>query len=517
MTHEEQLVSKIIEVARPLIVDYLDRQPEERRQRLDGLQQVLDAIVPLLEIEVFEVFLGWLSDRAERVAGTCRICGARTSRETTRPKVKLKRFSTSVEAVRFRCRECRTSRSPIREWLGLQSGMTSAGLDRAVTALSTEMSFGRAAQQMEEQHGHAIDRTLVERRTYAVGKDAIDFLQERRQVRRDEVMDAVGPRHGVDRVLLQVDGGGVPVGQLERPNPEETTERTPVRNLPKGRRPKTKREVRVSMAWEDGVVEARAVDLHIAPHRQTEVSGERLYDVALEAGAGDNTHIHCTCDMAPWHRNQFDEQFSAQPSRSLCADFYHTLEYISDAGRCLVSDAKEREQWLAIQARRLKQGDRSAILDALGSHRCTDGGCLANDQGECTVRAARRYLKKFGQYMDYPRFLDENLPIGSGAVEGRIRHIVRRRLDVPGDWREENLHPLLALISIRESGLWDTFWEWKDERDKARFRQRLLGKGLNRFRGRLPSPPPQYGNATERLDLDAPFNPHLELGLPTVH
>jgi hypothetical protein len=517
VTHEEQLVSKIIAAARPLIVNYLDFQPEERRQRLDGLQQILDAICPSLEVAIFEVFVGWLSDRGERVAGTCRICSARTRRETKRTKVKLKRFSTTVEVVRFRCRPCKTSRSPVREWLGLHSGMTSSGLDRALTALSTEMSFGRAAKQMEEQHGHVVDRTLVERRTYAVGKEAMEFLQERRQDRRNEVMDAVGHRHGVDRVLVQVDGGSVPVGKLERPKPGETTERTPMRNLPKGHRPKTKREVRVCMAWEDGVVEAKAVDLHIAPHNRTEVSGERLYHVALEAGAGDNTHIHCTCDMAPWHRNQFDEQFSAQPSRSLCADFYHTLEYVSEAGRCLHLEPKETKQWLAIQATRLKQGDRDAILDGLRLHRCTDGGCVPNDRGECAVRAARRYLKKFGEYMDYPRFCEEQLPIGSGAVEGRIRHIVRRRLDVPGDWREENLHPLLALISVRESGLWDAFWEWRDHRDRARFRQRLQGKGLNSFRGRLPAPPPQYGHATERLDLDAPFDPHLELGLPVVH
>lgn len=517
MTHEEQLVSDIIAAASPLIRGYLDLQAEERRQRLNGLQEILDEVVPALEAALFEEFAGWLSERAEHVAGTCRICRGRTRRESQRAKVKLKRFSTTVKAVRFRCRSCKTNRSPIREWLGLQSGMTSAGLDRALTALSTEMSFGRAAKQMEEQHGHEVDRTLVERRTYAVGQEGMEFLQERRQARRNEVMDAVGHRPGVDRVLLQVDGAGVPVGQLERPKPEDSSERTPVRNLPKGRRPKSKREVRVCMAWEDGVVEAKAVDLHIAPHKQTEVSGERLYHVALEAGAGDNTHIHCTCDMAAWHRNQFDEQFSAQPSRSLCADFYHTLEYVSEAGRCLVSDSKERQQWLAIQARRLKQGDRDAILVALGSHRCTDGGCVQNDQGECAVRAARRYLKKFGKHMDYPRLLDEGLPIGSGAVEGRIRHIVRRRLDVPGDWRQENLHPLLALISIRESGLWDAFWEWKDERDKARFRQRLRGQGFNKFRGRLPAPPPQLWENTERVDLDAPFDPHYELGLPTVH
>jgi hypothetical protein len=250
VTHEEHLVSDMISAAIPMVAAYLNLQPRERRLRLDGLQQIVDEVIPLFEVALFQVCVDWVSARAELAAGTCRICRARTRRETKPVTVRLKRFSTVVKVVRFRCRSCKMSWSPVRQWLGLQSGMTTAGLDRALTALSTEMSFGRTAKQMEEQHGHPVNRTLVERRTYAVGKEAMEFLAERRKARRDEVMDAVGHRQGVDRVLLQVDGGGVPVGKLERPPPGEATERTPVRNLPKGRRPKSKREVRVSMAWE---------------------------------------------------------------------------------------------------------------------------------------------------------------------------------------------------------------------------------------------------------------------------
>ena len=100
----------------------------------------------------------------------------------------------------------------------------------------------------------------------------------------------------------------------------------------------------------------------------------------------------------------------------------------------------------------------------------------------------------------YPRFIAEGLPIGSGEVEGRIRHIVRRRLDVPGDWREHNLVLLTALLTIRHSGWWDDFWKWQDERDKKRFQRRLLGEGLNRFRG--PRKPRLVTNGTESLELD---------------
>lgn len=421
---------------------------------------------------------------------------------STKPHVRVKRHVITVEAVRYRCRRCGTNRSPIREWLGLQSGMTSAGLDRSMTALSTEMSFGQTAKQMKEQHNHEVNRTLVERRTYAVGQDAVEYLAERRATRVAEVMDSVGEREGAERVFVQVDGGGVPVGKLERPKLTETTELTPVRGLPKGTRPRTKREVRVCLGWQPGVVENKVMDLHIAPHKHPEFSGERLYGVALEAGMGDNTHVHCTCDMGSWHFNQFEEQFSAQSNRSFCADFYHTLEYVSEAGRVFHKDTAKRKQWVAIKARRLKMGERHLIDTDLKDHRCRDGGCVMTDRDECSVVAARPYLRNHGRHMDYPRFIEEGFPIGSGEVEGRIRHIVRRRLDVPATWREKNLPLLGALISIRESGWWDEFWDWRDERDKRRFRDRLRGVGLNRFRGKSRQRPTQYGNAPERTDLD---------------
>ena len=83
---------------------------------------------------------------------------------------------------------------------------------------------------------------------------------------------------------------------------------------------------------------------------------------------------------------------------------------------------------------------------------------------------------------DYPTFIAEGLPIGSGEVEGRIRHIVRRRLDVPGDWREENLVLLTALLTIRHSGWWNDFWR-RHEENTGDSRSEAMAK-LRRLLGR---------------------------------
>jgi hypothetical protein len=503
MAHEEEVVARWIETASPLLRRWVASEPSESIQRLNGIQHLVDECLGVLEETLFNAVFERLNALAADVAGRCNVCDLGRERERKTICVRTTRCTLDVEVWRYRCRSCRTNRSPVREWLGLESGATTAGLDRALTGLSTLMSFGAAAQQMQEQHGHEVDRTLVERRTYAVGHDAVDYLAERRSERVAEAMDEVGVRQGAERVLLQVDGGAVPVGQLVRPKrnrKDKSQELTPVRRLPKGRRLKTKREVRVAMAWRPGQVDNKIVDLHIAPLKHPEFTGERMYVAALEAGMADNTHAHCTCDMAQWQALQFEEQFGAQPEYTLCADFYHTLEYVAAAATALQSDADKAPAWIAMQARRLKDGELQTIVAELRKHSCKNGPCPRTDQDECAVAAAIRYLTRNGKHMDYPRFIAQGLPIGSGEVEGRIRHIVRRRLDVPGDWREDNLVLLTALLTIRHSGWWDDFWQWQDERDKKRFQRRLRGEGLNRFRG--PRKPRPVTNGTESLELD---------------
>lgn len=503
MAHEEEVVSGWRETASPLLKQWAMGEPLESIQRLNGIQALVDEGLQVLEEAFFNAVFERLRERAAEVAGRCPVCSFKCERARATVRVRTTRCTLEVEVWRYRCRACRINRSPVREWLGLESGATTAGLDRALAALSTQMSFGAAAQQMLEQHGHEVDRTLVERRTYAVGKDAVAYLEERDTKRLEEVMDAVGVRRGAEQVLVQVDSGAVPVGQLVRPkrNPKDKAqELTPVRRLPKGRRPKSKREVRVVVAWQPGQVDDKVVDLHIAPLNHPEVTGQDMYIAALEAGMGDNTHVHCTCDMAQWQTMQFDEQFGAQPKATLCADFYHTLEYVAAAARAGRVAADILPRWIAMQARRLKQGERELIIADLREHRCKSETCPKTDKDECAVVAAIRYLTRNASYMDYQRFIADGLPIGSGEVEGRIRHIVRRRLDLPGDWREDNLALLTALLTIRHSGWWDDFWDWLDERDRKRFRLRLLGVGLNRFRG--PRKPRLVTDSTETLDLD---------------
>jgi len=112
--------------------------------------------------------------------------------------------------------------------------------------------------------------------------------------------------------------------------------------------------------------------------------------------------------------------------------------------------------------------------------------------------------------MDYPTFVSEDLPIGSGEIEGLIRHAVRRRLDIPGDWREANLRLMTALLTVRHSGWRDAFWGWRDKRDRRKLRQRLAGLAPSRFRG--PPRPKALTGGYETFDLEG-LSPMFEAAI----
>ena len=189
MAHDEEVVRGWIERASPLMRQWVAGEPLKSLQRLDAIQALVDEYGGVLEGVLFDVIFERLGEQAETVAGRCPVCRFKCERSRSTVRVRTTRRTLEVGVWRYRCRACRTNRSPVREWLGLESGATTAGLDRALTALSTQMSFGAAAQQMLEQHGHEVDRTLVERRTYAVGRDAATYLEERDTERLREVMD----------------------------------------------------------------------------------------------------------------------------------------------------------------------------------------------------------------------------------------------------------------------------------------------------------------------------------------
>jgi hypothetical protein len=466
----------------------------EDRLRLDGLEHFVRDVMAATMEGLWRLIGAHLDGEAESQAGLCG-CGRKRERRPTSVEVKLLGVTIFVPGTYFYCRHCHVGEAPVRRWLGVEHGTVSLLLERALTDLTERVTFGDAVDSLREQHGQDVDRTQAERITYRVGDEAEAYLAER----REEAVEHLGRERrtaGVEQLVFTADGGAVPVGKLDRP-PEsactEQTPRTPVRGLARGTRTIQGREARLCIVREAEKVTERTVDCHIAPYDKPEFSGERMLAAAAMAGMGDGTQIHGVFDMGRWIHTQFEEQFHAY-AHSACADICHVTEYMCAAGRVL-HGSEGAVRWGMEGKRRLLQGDVQGVLDELLQHRCT-GSCDTDEHGKCLVRVARRYIENHRGYLDYPPIIERELPVGSGEAESGIRHLIKKRLDVAGAWSEENVKRMLALITVRASGLWDDFWRWRRERDVDAWRRRQRGELRRTFRGR---PRPQRSAAVTPL------------------
>jgi hypothetical protein len=477
----------VVDSAKAKLLDYFGQLPPESRMRLDGMEAEILALREGIGRCLWGVVLGALAQQAEQQAGCCSGCERRCSRELQPVSVVMRGQSVVVPVVYYYCRRCHRGQAPLRQWLGIHDGSASGGFARALVSLCLLRSFGDGAKEMKEQHGQEVDRTRAERVTYQVAKEAQEYLQEQRQQEMKRVSNNEKATQGVELLTLTADGGAVPVGILVRPKPQEATEFTQKRKLPKGKREQTKREVRLISVHQPQVLTERVVDIHVAPHDHPEVSGERMYTAALIAGLGDNTRVHGVFDMGTWIRTQYHEQFP-QKQHTACCDIFHADEYLGEAAHCLFPQNEgQRKDWLSTLHQWLKASDHDLVVQQLLAHLCRPG-CHKDDRGDCRVKVALRYIDRFADYMDYARFIVEGLPIGSGEAEGAIRHWIRRRLDVPGVWREEHVQDMCALLTLKASGWWEDFWRWRDQRDIQNFHLRMEGKlKATTFRGTAQS------------------------------
>ena len=129
------------------------------------------------------------------------------------------------------------------------------------------------------------------------------------------------------------------------------------------------------------------------------------------------------------------------PHRVEILDFYHVSERLGEIAAAL----HPQDKAAAIQWREAQEQD----LQVLGPHPLlewlegwTPGGKVLQE----LRRVQLGYFRNQRERMDYPRYLREGWPIGSGAVEGACKHLVGGRFRRAGmRWKSKTAEPLLQL------------------------------------------------------------------------
>ena len=81
-------------------------------------------------------------------------------------------------------------------------------------------------------------------------------------------------------------------------------------------------------------------------------------------------------------------------------------------------------------------------------------------KGRNKVRAAIEYFRKRRHRMQYARYQEQNLPIGTGVTEAACKTLASERMKQSGmRWGMEGGQAILTLRSLIQSDRWERGWE----------------------------------------------------------
>jgi hypothetical protein len=151
------------------------------------------------------------------------------------------------------------------------------------------------------------------------------------------------------------------------------------------------------------------------------------------------------------------------PGAEVCLDWYHVVEKLWAAGKAVCRGTRRQraalEAWVAAQKKRLRQGNLDEVIAEIEG--ALDGTAVTgpgNKYRREVLGQVRDHFVKNAARMQYKKLRSTDLEIGSGVVEGAVRHLVGVRLDGPGmRWGRDRAEAVLHLRCVLINGLWDDF------------------------------------------------------------
>ena len=168
-------------------------------------------------------------------------------------------------------------------------------------------------------------------------------------------------------------------------------------------------------------------------------------------GVETATQVAAVSDGAEWIQGFIDFHC---PEATRILDFPHAAQRICQIGEVVLgAEHASLRAWQTRQLHQLKHHGPEQVLDALRT--------FAAAQVSLPVVAENlAYLEKREAQMQYPSFIAEGWPIGSGVVESGNKLVVEARLKGAGmHWSRLSINPLLALRNAVCNDRWDEAWQ----------------------------------------------------------
>lgn len=373
---------------------------------------------------------------------------------------------------------------PLMRELGLPAGFT-LPVVTLFGRLCAMMAFAQARTLFRSVFGWSPSPRAVLRMVDATGEQARPFLEQ-----------APAPEEDGEILVIEADGKGAPAissrehARRTQPHAGEANNRrhdrrTKRRKNPRPRRAPGKKSKNAKVAAvgaiytlkrdANGKLEGPINKRIYATFKSYRALFQWLRDEANKRGYGTTkfTKVLFLADGAEVLWNLKQEFF---PDAQECLDWFHAVEKLWAAGKAVCRGTRRQrsalEAWVATMKKALRAGKIHDILAELMA--TLDETPVTGPGNKYRREVLDRVINHFAanaHRMRYKQLRSEDLPIGSGVIEGAVRHLVGVRLDGPGmRWGRDRAEAVLHLRCVLINGQWPAFEAFLAARHAFRLR-----------------------------------------------
>jgi len=188
--------------------------------------------------------------------------------------------------------------------------------------------------------------------------------------------------------------------------------------------------------------------------------------------AGTSKTVQLLTDGDPDLHRYVDEYFppTSFPNRVVTVDVMHVLEKLWDAGTARYDEGSAAlAEWVHTQEDRLYADDADVVVTELRAWLAHTPQTGPGNKGKRKrLSTAIRYLANRLDKLAYGSCRERDLEVGTGQVEGAIKHVIGKRCDHGGmRWKRERAQAVIQLRCIDVNQQWDAFATWTLQRLQA--------------------------------------------------
>jgi hypothetical protein len=157
-------------------------------------------------------------------------------------------------------------------------------------------------------------------------------------------------------------------------------------------------------------------------------------------------HIIAISDGARWIWDYWSTNY---PEAVQILDFFHLIEKIGLWAVLVIKDSSQRKDWMNLCEKLLLNNEASEVELMIQSIDC---------QGDKKEKQTKllTYLINNKQRINYKTYLDDNLFIGSGAMESANKEVIQKRMKLSGQrWTLKGAQQVVNLRIKLKNNEWD--------------------------------------------------------------